>query len=49
MSSTGCLTDATNVDSEDKTTVENAGKQESEEGRNARIRAHAERILACYK
>ena len=38
MSSTGCLTDATNVDSEDKTTVGNAGKPESEIERNARIR-----------
>ena len=31
MSSTECPTDATDVDSEDKTTVENAEKQESEE------------------
>ena len=61
MSSTECPTDAlteSNVDSEDKTTVENAEKQESEENaekqeseieRNARICAHAERILGCWK
>ena len=49
MSSTECPTDATesNVDSEDKTTVEKAEKEESELETKARIRKTRERILSC--